>query len=229
VRLGDEPWREIVGIVDDVRSTFFNTLEWQEAPIVYRPASQAFNSLTDPTAAGFSFQLHVRSDRVLTMMDLRKAVASVNSQAIVTELQTTSDMVKEATRQPGFRMTLLFAFASISLFLAAIGVYALVAQGVAQRRRELAVRVALGARSSEVIATVCRPAFTVTLIGLGLGVVVAFMLGRVLEALLYGVQPRDSSSFITAGALLLAAVAVAAVPPALRATRADPATVLRGD
>jgi len=126
-------------------------------------------------------------------------------------------------------MTLLFAFASISLFLAAIGVYALVAQAVAQRRRELAVRVALGARSSEVIATVCRPAFTATVIGFGFGVIGAFMLGRVLQALLYGVQPYDASSFITAGALLLAAAAMAAIPPALRATRVDPARVLRGD
>src|SRR4029453_12210000 len=120
-------------------------------------------------------------------------------------------------------------FAAISLFLAAIGVYGLIAQALTQRRREVAIRVALGARPSEVIATVSRPALTLTLIGFCLGMIAALMLGQVLQALLYGVQPRDAASFITAGAVLLAVAAIAAFVPALRATRVDPAKVLRGD
>jgi len=229
VRLDKEPWREIVGVVDSVRSTFFNTLEWQMAPIVYRPASQSFDRLNDPTASSFGFQLHIRSDSVLSMADLRKVVATVNPRAVVTELRTTSAMVREATRQPAFRMTLLLGFASISLFLAAIGVYGLVAQAVAQRRREVAVRIALGAPRSAVIATVCARAFAVTMIGLGLGVFGAFMLGQLLEAVLYGVRPRDAASFVTAGAVLVGAAAIATFLPALRAARLDPAKVLRGD
>jgi len=173
--------------------------------------------------------LHIRSDRMLTMADVRNVVAMVNSQAVVTELQTTSEMVKEATRQPTFRMTLLLGFASISLFLAAIGVYGLVAQAVAQRRREVAIRVALGARPAAVMATVSRRALTVTMIGFALGIIGAFMLAHTLESLLYGVRPRDAGSFLTAGTVLLAAAAMAAFVPALRATRVDPAKVLRGD
>jgi len=229
VRLDKEPWREIVGVVGSVRSTFFNTLEWQMAPIVYRPASQSFDRLNDPTASSFGFQLHIRSDSVLTMVDLRKVVATVNSRAVVTELRTTSAMVREATRQPAFRMTLLLGFASISLFLAAIGVYGLVAQAVAQRRREVAVRIALGASPSAVIATVCGRAFAVTMIGLGLGVFGAFMLGQLFEAVLYGVRPRDAASFVTAGMVLVGAAAMATFLPALRAARLDPAKVLRGN
>ena len=229
VRLDTEPWREIVGVVDSVRSTFFNTLEWQVAPIIYRPASQAFNRPSDPTAASFTFQLHIRSDRTLTMADVRTAVAAVNSEAFVTELRTTSEMVKEATRQPTFRMTLLFGFAAISLFLAAIGIYGLVAQAVTQRRREVAIRVALGARPPDVIATVSRRALTVTMIGFGLGIAGAFVFAQVLESLLYGVRPRDATSFLTAAAVLLAAAAMAGLLPALRATHVDPAKVLRGD
>jgi predicted permease len=229
VRLDNEPWREIIGVVDSVRSTFFNTLEWQVAPIVYRPASQAFSRLSNPTATSFSFQLHIRVNRMLTMAAMRNAVSTVNPKAVVTELQMTSDMVQEATRQPTFRMTLLFGFAAISLFLAAIGVYGLVAQAVTQRRREVAIRVALGARPLEVIATVSRRAFTLTMIGFALGIAGAFMLAQVLESLLYGVRPRDATSFLTAGAVLLAASAMAAFVPALRATHLDPAKVLRGD
>jgi predicted permease len=229
VRLDREPWREIVGVVDSVRSTFFNTLEWQAAPIVYRPSSQSFNRLVDPTATSFSFQLHIRSDRSLTLADIRSAAAATNSQAAVTELRTVPAMVNEATRQPAFRVSLLFGFAAVSLFLAAIGVYGLVAQAVTQRRREVAIRVALGARRWEVIATVSRRALTATMIGFGIGIISALMLGQALESLLYGVRPRDITSFVTAGGVLLGAAVLAALVPALRATRIDPAKVLNGD
>jgi predicted permease len=229
VRLGDEPWREIAGVVENIRSTFFNTLEWQINPIVYRPAAQGFSTLSNPTATNFGFQLHIRSDRPVTMADIRTVTAGISPRAAVTELRAATDLVAEATRQPAFRMSLLLGFAGISLFLAAIGLYGLVAQAVVQRRREIAIRVALGARPSEVIAAVSRPALTVTTVGFGLGIVAALMLGHVLEALLYGVRPHDTASFATAGAVLLGAAAVAALVPALRATRVDPADVLRGD
>jgi predicted permease len=229
VRLDNEPWREIVGVVGNVRATFFNTLEWQTDPIVYRPASQGFNTPDNPTATSFGFRLHIRSDRPVTIADVRATAAAVHTQAAVTELQTALEMVRTATSQPAFRMTLLLAFAAVSLFLAAIGVYGLVAQAVLQRRREIAIRVALGARPSKVIATVSRPALTVTMIGIGLGIVAALMMGYVLEALLYGVRPQDAFSFATAGAILLAVAALAAIVPALRVTRIDPAKVLRSD
>jgi predicted permease len=229
VRLDDEPWREVIGVVGNVRSTFFNTLEWQTDPVVYRPAAQGFRTLSNPTATTFGFTLHIRSDRPLTMADVRAAAAKVNPKAAVTQLQTVSDIVEDATRQPALRMTLLLAFAAISVLLAAIGVYGLVAQAVVQQRREVAIRIAMGARSSEVIAAVSRRALTVTVVGFALGIAGAFMAGQVLEALLYGVRPRDAASFVTAGVVLLAAAIVAAVIPALRATRVDPATLLRGE
>jgi putative ABC transport system permease protein len=163
------------------------------------------------------------------MADIRTSAAAVNPQAAVTELQTAREMVKTATSQPAFRMTLLLAFAAVSLFLSAIGVYGLVAQAVLQRRREIAIRVAVGARPSDVIARVSRPALTVTVIGFGLGVVAALMMGYVLETLLYGVRPQDALSFAAAGAILLAVAAIAAIVPALRVTRIDPAKVLRAD
>src|SRR5262249_7232829 len=135
----------------------------------------------------------------------------------------------DATRQPEFRMKLLVGFAVVSVFLAAIGIYGLVAQAVLQRRREIAIRLALGARPSEVVATVSRSALTVTMIGFAVGILAALVLARVLETLLYGVQPRDAMSFAAAGSILLLTAAMAALLPALRAARIDPAKVLRAD
>jgi predicted permease len=229
LRLDREGWREIVGVAGNVRSSFFNTLEWKTDPIVYRPAAQGFSTVGDPSATTFGFKLHVRSDRALQMADVRSAAAAVNARAAVTELRPASDIVGEATRQPAFRMTLLLWFAGVSLVLAAIGVYGLVSQAVTQRRREMAIRLALGADPSRVVRAITRRALTAGAAGVACGSAIALAAGRALEALLYGVRPRDAMSFAAAAAALVAVTGVAALIPALRAARVDPAPVLRGD
>ena len=229
VRFNKEPWREVVGVVGSVRSTFFNTLEWKADPIVYRPAAQGFRGYSNPTATSFGFKLDMRSSAPMTMATVRNAVASVSPRASVTELRSVSEMIAAATKQPALRMTLLVFFAAVSLLLAAIGVYGLVSQAVTQRIREVAIRLALGAEPAGLVATVARRALTAALVGLAVGVAASLVLGRTLEALLYGVRPRDLASFFTAAAALLAVTAAAAVIPALRATRVDPMQVLRGD
>jgi putative ABC transport system permease protein len=196
---------------------------------VYRPAAQGFSTLSNPTATSFGFRLHIRSSRPLTIVAVRTAALSINSHAAVTELQRAPDMIAEATRQPTFRTTLLFWFAAVSLLLAAIGVYGLVSQAVTQRLRELAIRLALGAEPIGLVGTIIRRALAVAVAGLAAGMVAAFVLSHTLEALLYGVRPRDAASFGAAGAALLVVTAIAAFVPALRASRVDPANVLRGD
>lgn len=158
VRLEREPWREVVGVVGSVRSTFFNRVEWQMDPIVYRPAAQAWSTFSNPTAASFGFSLHIRADRPLTMAHVRTAALSVSPRAAVTEVRTVSEMIREATRQPAFRTTLLFSFAAVSLLIAAIGVYGLVSQAVTQRVREIAIRLALGAEPAGIIGIITRRA-----------------------------------------------------------------------
>lgn len=229
VRLGPGPWREIVGVVGNVRSSFFNTLEWRTDPILYRPAAQAFSTIDDPSATGFGFFLFVRSDRPITMSAVRDAARSVSSRAAVTELQRVTDAVGIATRQPALRMRLLFGFAIASLLLAAIGVYGVVSQAVAYRLREVAIRIAVGAAPLGIITMMTRAAVATGLAGLGIGVVAALMLSTTLETLLYGVQPRDVLSFIVAGAALLVVTLLAAAIPVSRAVRVDPVTVLRSE
>ncbi len=229
VRLDKEPWREIVGVVGNVRSAFFNTLAWKTDPIVYRPAAQGFSTLSNPTATSFGFKLHLRADRPLTIADIRTAASAVNPRAAVTEFRAVTEMTREATSQPAFRTRLLLGFGAVSLLLAGIGIYGLVAQAVAQRRRELAIRMALGAQPRAVVAGVTRGAMLVAASGLGIGIVASILLANLLQALLFGVRPQDITSFVTAGLMLFGVTAVAAIVPARRAVRIDPATALRAD
>jgi predicted permease len=229
VRLGTGPWREIIGVVGNVRSSFFNTLEWRTDPILYRPATQAFSTVENPSAASFGFFLHVRASRVLSLAEIRNASASVSSRAAVTELQRVSDAIGIATRQPALRMRLLFAFSIVSLLLAAIGVYGIVSQAVAYRRREVAIRIAVGAAPRAIVATVTRRVLLMGIAGTVAGILAAFALSRTLEVILYGVHSRDLLSFSVACAALLGVTAIAAFIPARRAIRVDPVTVLRAD
>jgi ABC-type antimicrobial peptide transport system permease subunit len=126
-------------------------------------------------------------------------------------------------------MTLVLGFAVISVMLAAVGTFGLVSQAVTQRRREFAVRLALGAEPTAIIRAVVRRALATAIAGVVFGCATALVAGRALGALIYGVPPEDPISFITAsGALCLATIAGALIP-ALRVIRIDPVTALRAD
>jgi len=226
VRLDGESWRQVVGVVGNVRTSFFNTLEWQTNPIVYRPADQAFSRVGDPAATSFSFDLHIRADRSVTDADVRAATLAAGPRAAVIEFRRVPDLVAEATRQPTFRMTLLLWFGAVSLLLAAIGVYGVVSQAVSLRLREIAIRLALGAEPLALVAALARHAIVVASAGLAIGAAAALMLGQTLQSLLYGVRARDAASLAGAGVLLLAVTIVAASLPAIRAIRRDPVGLL---
>lgn len=226
VRLDSETWREVIGVVGTVRTTFFNTLEWRLAPIVYRPAAQALSRMP-PAATSFTLWVHVRGDRAMTATHVRDAARAAGSRAMVIQVQQVPEMVAVATQQPTFRMALLLGLCVASLMLAAIGVYGVVTQAVTERLREMAIRMALGAQPRELRVSFVRGALTVGATGLAIGVAVSMMLARTLESVLYGVRTADVASLATAGVLLLAVIAVAAWLPALRATRVDAVKVLR--
>jgi hypothetical protein len=229
LRLDDEGWREVVGVSGNVRTTFFNTLEWRTDPIVYRPAQQGLARLGDPTSTSFTLFVQIRAARPLLASEVREAVRQAGSSAAVIELERVPDMVSVATKQPTLRMTLLLWLCAVSLLLAAIGVYGIVTQAVQERRREIAIRVALGAQPRAVMAGLVRRALTDGVAGLAAGVVLALLLGRALESLLYGVRTGDAVSIAMATAVLLTVTGLAAWAPAFRATRGDTTHALRGD
>jgi predicted lysophospholipase L1 biosynthesis ABC-type transport system permease subunit len=227
VRLGEDSWCEVVGVVGDVRTTFFNTLEWQTAPTVYRPAAQSLDKALDPEATHLTLWVHIRADRPLSADEVRDAASAVAPRAAVLSVQQVRDMVALATRQPTFRMTLLLWFCGASLLLAGIGVYGIVAQAVTERRRETAIRVALGAQPRALMLSFVRQAMAAGASGLAMGIVLSMMLARLLASMLYGVSAGDASSLMAAGMVMLAVTGVAALVPAWRATRVRALHVLR--
>ena len=138
LRLDNEMWREVVGVVGNVRTTFFNTLEWRTDPMVYRPAAQGLSRVANPEVTEITLWVHIRADRPLSAAEVRDAALAAGPRAACSRLQRVPDLVALATRQPTFRMTLLLWFCGASLLLAAIGVYGVVTQAVTERLREIA-------------------------------------------------------------------------------------------
>jgi predicted permease len=227
--IDQQPPREVIGVVGNTASVFFNTLEWQTNPIVYVPASQGFSAITNPEQRTFGLSLHVRSSRPLALAEIRRAAASVDSRLAITAMEAAETSVGKATQQPRFRMTLLAWFSIGSLLLTAIGVYGLVAQTVERRAREIGIRIALGAQAMLVVRMVARGAIATAVAGALAGCVAALALGGTLTSVIYGVDARDPASMLVAVGALLGIALLAAVIPALRATRIDPIRVLRSE
>jgi predicted permease len=227
LRLDDDGWREVVGVVGNVRTAFFNTLEWRTDPIVYRPAAQAFSRLAGPDATSFALWVHVRAVQPPSADDVRDAALAAGPRAAVIALQRVSEAVASATRQPTVRMNLLLWFCGISLLLAAIGVYGLVTQAVTERVHEIAIRLALGASPRLVRAAFVRRVIVAGVVGLALGVAVTLLVARTLQSVLYVERGGDVVSVTMAAAVLLAVIGAAAWVPATRATRGAAMHVLR--
>jgi putative ABC transport system permease protein len=126
-----------------------------------------------------------------------------------------------------FRTAVLLAFAGMATFLALVGIFGLVSYTVAQRHREIGVRVALGATYTRVVSLMLRQALVPTLLGIAGGMAAATAASRLLAAFLFGVRPDDPATFVAAGGLFLFASLGAALVPALRSARVDPALALR--
>jgi putative ABC transport system permease protein len=159
--------------------------------------------------------------------DIRRVVRAFDATLPVVGLETLESVVSRASVPRRFAMLLLGSFAAIALVLAVGGVYAMVAYAVTQRTQELAVRVALGARPSEVVRTVMSRGLGAVGVGLVAGVLLALGLGRAMAALLYGVNVYDPVIYALAPTVLGFVAVLSALLPALRASRVDPVVALR--
>ena len=220
----DDPWTTVVGVVGDVRLDSFR----QEAkdPLVYLPAVGP-----TPMAWGVGSPAYVvrtsRADSIAA--DIRALAREVAPGAPVYRIFTLQGLAERSLAPTSFTMLLLGIAAALALVLGAVGVYGVLSYVVAQRRQEIAVRMALGAAAPAVRRMVVLQGSQVTLIGVGLGVAAALWLTGLLESLLFGVKPLDIVTFTAMSALMVVVALVASYLPARRASAVDPIQALRGE
>jgi putative ABC transport system permease protein len=158
---------------------------------------------------------------------MREAVRSVDPELPISAVKTMDDLIEQSVGQRKLSMMLLSLFSGIALVLASIGIYGVMSYSVTQRSRELGVRIALGARQSDVLRLVLRQGMSLALIGIAIGVGAALLLTRLIQSQLFGVGASDPLTFVAVAVLLGGTALIANLVPALRAMRVDPAVVLR--
>jgi putative ABC transport system permease protein len=218
-RLAQRGPSEIVGVVADVRE---QGLMKDPEPIMYSCGLMPY--WPDP------YYL-VRSDpaRPVTIAAVRQAVREIEPLRAVYDAAPLTERIAASLSRPRLNMTLLTTFAGTTLVLAAIGLYGMLAQFVAFRRREIGVRLALGARRADILGRILAHAASVVGVGLALGLAGAFVLARFMASLVFGIPARDPVTFAIVPLLLAAMAAAAAAVPARRAVRVDPVQALRDE
>ena len=220
----DEPW-EVVGVVADLRYDGLATAE---------PPADAFVSVQQMERAPVFFSsptiaVRTTGDPLAVIPFLQEAVAAADPGASLDDVMTMGARLSAAVEQPRFYAVFVGSFAALALFLAAFGVYALLSYTVSQRRREIGVRMAVGARPGDVVALVVRQGAGLVAAGAVLGLFGAAASSRLLESFLFGVGADDPLTFVAAPVALVAVALVACWLPGRRAARIHPMDALRVD
>ena len=216
---GPAVMRSIIGVVADVRHGGLH-----EAPraTVYVPHAQS------PTGAN-AFVIRTTGDPFAALAQVRAEFRSINPSMPLASTTTLESLLDDSLRERRFHLALLGAFAVVALLLAALGVYGVMSHATSERTHEIGVRMALGARGTDVLGMVMRQGATLAVAGALGGLLGAAAVTRLLRGMLYGVTPLDPLAYLGAGALLLAAATLACYLPARRASRLDPVRALRAE
>jgi predicted permease len=218
-------WRTIVGVVGDVKQSGLA----DETPLgaVYIPAAQLDTGPNANFARGMGYVIRTRGDPSQLINPVRTAVKEFDSRMPIAGLGPMSDLLATSIADRKFNMFLLGAFAVVALTLAAVGIYGLIAYSVAQRTREMGIRIALGALPGDVLRLVVRQGASLALIGIVIGSLGAVAATRWMRSMLFQIDPLDPITFGTVG-LALAAVAIGASwIPARRAASVSPVVAMR--
>jgi predicted permease len=209
---------QIVGVFNNVRAGGFR----DDRPEILIPFAQ----IPWPSA---NIGVHTAGDPATVFHSISAAVHSVDPQIALAEPRTLEEIKSRNLGGDRFIMTLLGTFAFIALLLAAVGIYGVIAFTVAQREHEIGLRMALGASRANVVSLVLREAFILSFIGLGIGLVGAYFIGRTLHSALYGVGSIDYTAIAVVAIVLLSASLVASWLPARRAAAVEPMKALRSE
>jgi putative ABC transport system permease protein len=214
----DTPWRTVIGVVKDVRQNDFVAQPKMQMYFNYRQLkSLAPNALIVRTSV----------DPLSLATSVRNAIWAVDKDQTVANITSMEQIVAGAVARQRFSMLLLAIFAGLALVLAAVGIYGVMSYSVAQQTREIGVRIALGASRADVLKMTIRQGLRLVGVGLFFGVIIAFVLTRVMTSLLFGVSATDPITFVSIALIQLAVASLASFIPALRATQVDPMIALR--
>jgi len=211
------PWRTIVGVVGDIKQ---EGVDREVSQQVFMPAVQ------QPRTTVFAV---VRTRMPVTSSALEAAIHDVDRNIPVFNDRTVEQVMREASSRRRVAMIVLSVFGAVALLLAAIGVYGVIAQGVAERRREIGVRMALGATGDQVIGLFLRRGLVVIAVGLPIGVAGALVAVRSLKSLVFGIGVSDPATLGVVAAVLVCVALVASYLPARSAARTDPLNALRAE
>jgi ABC-type antimicrobial peptide transport system permease subunit len=171
--------------------------------------------------------VHSTEDPTRIAAAVGEQINAMDPDLAATEVATISDLLYESIAQPRFYTALLSGLAICAALLAAVGIYGVVAYSVVQRSGEIGIRMALGADAAATVRLVVRQAMAVVTVGVVIGLVGALGMARLIQGLLYGVEPTDPLTYVAVGFLVIALGILAAAIPARRATRVDPVDALR--
>lgn len=218
VALDDPPrWAAVVGVVEDVK---IDSLEAETPVQAYEPYHEfPFNNITVVARSA--------QDPASLAASMRREVLAVDPQQPVHTQKTMGEIVDDSLGQRYFSLLLVGLFALVALLLATIGLYGVIAYGVAQRTREFGVRLSLGASPGNIAAMVVTQGSRLIVVGLSIGLAGALLSARLLQSLLFGVGERDPFTFAVVSALLGGVAIAACLVPALRASGVDPIAALR--
>jgi predicted permease len=221
------PWHEVIGVIQDVRE---RGVQENAPPIVYWPPMMQylFGAKAPETLRTVTFL--IRSDRAgneIFLNEVRQSVWSVNSNLPLASVRTMQEVYDKSVARTSFTLVMLGIAGAMALSLGIIGIYGVISYTVSQRKREIGIRLALGAQSTDVVAMVLRQGARLALIGVSIGIVAAFGLARLMTSLLFGVTAHDPLTFAAVAALLILIALLACYIPARRAMEVDPMVALR--
>jgi predicted permease len=211
---------EIAGVVGDIKGS---DAREKPGPAVYRPILQI------PDEAAYSVSVHVRTaaDPGSFAEPVRKAISDIDDKIPIYGVTTLEDQVHERLKQDRLIAQLVSFFGALALVLACIGLYGVMAHGVARRTNEIGIRMALGARSGNIAWMILRETLTLVVLGLVIGIPTALFAARFISAQLFGLQPADPAALLGAGVVLTLVALLAGYVPARRASRVNPLNALR--
>ena len=212
------PWRTVIGVVKDVRQNDFVAEPKMQMYLCYRQLKDlAANALVVRTSV----------DPLSIATSVRNAIWAVDKDQTVANIDSMEQIVARAVARQRFSTLLLAIFAGLALVLAAVGIYGVMSYSVAQQTREIGVRIALGASRADVLKMTVKQGLRLVGLGLFCGLIIAFVLTRVMASLLFGVSATDPLTFVSIALIQLAVALLASYIPALRATHVDPVVALR--